>query len=248
VRYARIHRRVRRLRTWTDVSTRRRLRGGGHSCCQDEWFASPWGNVTSTQVLVVVSALYTCAACGGSREPLTDGAATSRESPTAAPVALPQTACLQGELRTCLVQLSTQGPVHNCFSGKQICSGGTWSNCTDPATLVGTRTQQFTASCLQNEVAHWTTLDYVADAPSDASGVAAATISPAGHPEILLVDTAAAGTAASAGGAGSLDMATVLGSLGVQRMLTLAITTSTTPNGRLAASVKASPNYECRRN
>ncbi len=206
-----------------------------------------WGSVNSTRVIVVVSALAACAACGGSREPLRDGVATSPESPTTAPVGLAQTACLQGELRTCLVQLSTQGTVHNCFSGKQICSGGTWSDCADPATLVGTRTRQFMASCPQNEVAHWTTLDYVVNAPSDTSGVAAATASLAGHPEILLLDTGASGSAAAAG-AGSLDLESVLGSLGAHPALTLAITTSTTPDGRLAASVKVSPSYECRPN
>jgi len=103
------------------------------------------------------------------------------------------------------------------------------------------------ASCPQNEVAHWTTLDYVVNAPSDTSGVAAATASLAGHPEILLLDTGASGSAAAAG-AGSLDLESVLGSLGAHPALTLAITTSTTPDGRLAASVKVSPSYECRPN
>jgi len=202
--------------------------------------------VKATRLIVVVSALGTCAACGGSREPLMDGVAASRESPTSTLVGVTQTACLQGELRNCLVTLSTQGPVHNCFSGKQICSGGAWSDCTDPAALVGTRSQQFTASCLRSEVAHWTTLDYVVDAPSNASGIAAATISPAGHMEILLLDTGANGSPASAAGAGSIDLESVLGSLGTQPTFTLAITTSTTPDGRMAASAKVSPSYECR--
>ena len=81
-----------------------------------------------------------------------------------------------------------------------------------------------------------------------ASGVAAATISAAGHPELLLLDTGASGSPASAGGAGSLDLETVLGSLAAQPVLTLAITTSATPDGRMAAAVKVSPSYECRPN
>ena len=209
-------------------------------------FASLLRSVKSTRLIVAVSALGTCAACGGAREPLTDGAASSHEVPVTAPLGPAQTACLQGELRTCLVQLPAQGSIHNCFSGKQICSGGAWSSCTDPATLVGTRTQQFTASCLPNEVAYWTTLDYVVNAPSDASGIAAATISPAGHQDIVLLDTGVSGSPASAAGAGSIDVGSVLGSLGMQPTLTLAITTSTTPDGRMAASVKVSPSYECR--
>jgi len=201
--------------------------------------------LSSTRIIVAVSALSACVACGGASEPLADGIATSHDNPTA--VGPTQPACLQGELRTCLVQLSTQGPIHNCFSGKQICSGGTWSDCTDPANLVGTRTQQFTASCVQNETPHWTTLDYVVDSPSDASGASGATFSPAGHAEITLFDTRAGGSPASAS-AGSLDLESILGSLGAQPTLTLAITTSTTPDGRLAASVKVSPSFECRPN
>src|SRR5260370_8471343 len=75
-----------------------------------------WGSVNSTRVIVVVSALAACAACGGSREPLRDGVATSPESPTTAPVGLAQTAGLQGQLPPCLAPPSTHLTAPICFS------------------------------------------------------------------------------------------------------------------------------------
>jgi hypothetical protein len=144
-----------------------------------------------------------------------------------------------------LVSLPTQGAVHNCFSGKQLCSGGAWTECKDPTTLVGVRTQPFAATCPGTQVARWTTLDYVIDAPANASGAAAVTISLSGHPEVVLVDTRTPGDAPAKGGAGSRDVEALLGALSTQPTLTLDIATSTTPDGAMAATAIASPSYDC---
>lgn len=169
----------------------------------------------------------------------TEGAATSEAAnpPPAAPD------CVQGSLRTCRVALPTQGDVHNCFSGQQLCTGGVWSDCQDPATLVGARSQQFSAACPATYGVRWTILDYVVDTPANASGAAAVTVSLADHPDVVLLDTSATDDAPA--NAGSLDLSSTLGSLSNQPTLTLAITTSTTPDGTLAATATVTPSYEC---
>jgi hypothetical protein len=135
--------------------------------------------------------------------------------------------------------------VQQCFVGKQLCTSGAWTECQDPAALVGARVEPFVASCPSTLVPRWTSLDYVVDAPGDASGPSAATIAVSGHPEIVLLDTTSRDGAHAAGGAGSRDMTTVLGSLSSQPALALDVTTSTTPDGDMAATATVSLHYEC---
>jgi hypothetical protein len=153
--------------------------------------------------------------------------------------------CVQGTLRACTVQLPTQGSVHQCFSGKQLCTGGAWTACQDPSVLVGVRSQAFVASCPVGASPRWTTLDYVLDVPANASGSADVAITIAGHPELVLFTTRATGHASSEPGAGSVDLGTVLGALGNQGDLALEITTTTTPDGAMAATARATLTYAC---
>ena len=200
--------------------------------------------------LALVGLVAACAmtACSGSPRNLSEGAGESPGAPTT--VAAPQSAtegaifCVQGALRSCLVQLPTQGTIHNCWVGKQLCSGGTWSDCQDPSSLVGVRTQTFTASCLAGDTIRWTTLDYVVDAPADRSGVASVTIGVAGHPDFTLLDVSSDPSLVK-GGAGSLNIEPMLGALSAQRDLALQITTTTTPDGAMAATATARLSYAC---
>ena len=199
-----------------------------------------------------VALACTMTACCGSPTNLSEGAGESPGAPTT--VAAPQSAseatifCVQGALRSCVVQLPTQGTIHNCWVGKQLCSGGTWSDCQDPSSLVGVRTQTFTASCLPGDTIRWTTLDYVVDAPADRSGLASVTIGVAGHPDFALLDVSNDPSLVKGlvkGGAGSLNIEPMLGALSAQRDLTLQITTTTTPDGAMAATATAKLSFAC---
>src|SRR5579864_867934 len=187
---------------------------------------------------------YTMGACGGSPQSLVDGAGESQGAPTSVDQSTTQAiVCVQGTLRDCTVQLPTQGTVHNCFSGKQLCSGGAWTDCQDPSTLVGVRTQTFTASCPVGETIRWTTLDYALDTPNNPSGVATVTMSVAGHPELALLDGSSTDPATVQGSAGSRNIETLLGALAGQPDLTLQITTTTTPDGTMAATATGTLSY-----
>lgn len=189
---------------------------------------------------------FTMGACGGSPHSLVDGAGESQGARTSVDQSTTQAiACVQGTLRDCTVQLPTQGAVHNCFSGKQLCSGGSWTNCQDPSTLVGVRTQTFTASCPAGETIRWTTLDYALDTPTNPSGVAAVTMSVAGHPELPLLDVSSIDLATDQGGAGSRNVGPLLGALAGQAELALQITTTTTPDGAMAATATGTLSYSC---
>jgi hypothetical protein len=141
--------------------------------------------------------------------------------------------------------LPTQGTIHNCFSGKQLCTAGAWSDCQDPSTLVGLRAQQFVASCPATYVPRWTTLDYSVDAPANASGAAPVTIALAEHPEVVLLDTRANDGVPQKGGAGSRDVQALLGPFSSDSTLILQVLTSTTPDGDLASTAKLSADYGC---
>jgi hypothetical protein len=99
----------------------------------------------------------------------------------------------------------------------------------------------FAASCPSGEV-RWTTLETIVDAPANDSGAAAARIGVADHPEIVLFDSA---SSTSAQGAGSRDIGALLGDLSGHPALTLALTTTTTPDGTMAATAKAVLTYAC---
>jgi hypothetical protein len=143
------------------------------------------------------------------------------------------------------VALPTQGNIHNCFSGNQLCSGGAWSACQELAALVGARTQSFVASCPAGSGLSWTTLDYVVDAPANASGVAGVTVVVAGHPEIVLLDTQSGNASSVEKIAGSVSVAPLLGALVEQSEMALQITTTTTPDGAMAATAQATLSYDC---
>jgi hypothetical protein len=206
--------------------------------------------------VVVAAVVSAMSGCGGSPQSLADGAG---ESPgqslatppsgagtgTAAAATEAATVCVQGTLRGCLGQLPTQGTVHNCFAGKQLCSGGTWTACQDPAALVGVRTQRFVAACPSGSSVQWTTLDYVVDAPSNVSGASAATVGIAGHPDVVLLDTQSSDGVSAKVGAGSRTIESILGALSELPGLTLEIATTTTPDGSMAATVKAELGYTC---
>jgi hypothetical protein len=199
------------------------------------------------------TAVVTCAACamtacGGSPRNLVEGAVESHGAPANLPALQSTTdeaiVCVQGTLRNCLVQLPTQGTIHNCWVGKQLCSSGTWTECQDPSSLVGVRTQSFTASCAAGDSIRWTTIDYVLDAPADTSGGASVTISVADHPEFAPL-VSSSDPALIKGGAGSRNIEPLLGSLSTQPDLTLQITTTMTPDGAMAATGSAQLSYAC---
>jgi hypothetical protein len=210
---------------------------------------------TAPALVGLVGLVAACAmtACSGSPRNLSEGAGESPGAPTRVPVdqsaAEGAVFCVQGALRSCLVQLPTQGTIHNCWVGKQLCSGGTWTDCQDPSSLVGVRTQTFTASCLAGDTIRWTTLDYVVDAPADRSGVASVTIAVAGHPDFALLDVRSNDPSLVKGlvkgGAGSLNIEPLLGALSAQSDLTLQITTTTTPDGAMASTATAELSYAC---
>jgi hypothetical protein len=135
--------------------------------------------------------------------------------------------------------------VHNCFAGKELCSSGSWTACQDLAELVGVRTQNFVGSCPSGAELRWTTLDYVFDVPSNASGAAAVTVSVAGDPEVVLFDSRSAGDAPVHGGVGSRTVDALLGALSAQSALTLQIATTTTPDGAMAATAKVVLRFGC---
>jgi hypothetical protein len=199
---------------------------------------------------VAFCALGAVCACGGSPESLSDGAgdpqnaaATTTPSGPAATQKGAAAICAQGTLRACTVQLPSQGSVHQCFSGKQLCSAGAWTDCQDPSVLFGVRFEPFAASCPAGASGRWTTLDYVVDAPANASGSADATITVEGHPEIVLFATGSAGAASA--GEGTVDLGPLLDVLANQAKLTLQISTTTTPDGALAATARATLKYAC---
>jgi hypothetical protein len=136
--------------------------------------------------------------------------------------------------------------VQQCFVGKQLCTSGAWTECQDPTALVGSRVVPFVASCPSTHIPRWTSLDYVVDAPTDQSGSSAATITVADHREIVLVDTqSGSGGVHGRGGAGSRDLASVLGSLLNAPAIALDVTTSTTPDGDMASTAAVLLKYDC---
>jgi hypothetical protein len=187
--------------------------------------------------------------CGASPDTHVDGADTvpvASATQPSGPSALAATACAEGALRTCKVQLPGQGSVHQCFVGKQLCTSGAWTDCQDLTALVGLRVENFAASCPPTHIPRWTSLDYVVDAPTDPSGSTAATIKVAGHPEIVLLDTqSGSGGVHGRGGAGSRDLASVLGSLLNASAIALDVTTSTTPDGDMASTAAVLLKYDC---
>jgi hypothetical protein len=186
--------------------------------------------------------------CGGSPQSLVDGAGESRGATATTPpppaAAKNTSVCVQGALQTCTVQLGTQGTVHQCFSGMQLCSGGAWTDCQDLSVLVGVRSEAFAASCASGESSSWKTLDYVVDAPTNASGRSDVTITVAGHPELVLFTTQTQDVGAAEVRSGSLGL-DVLGALENQADLTLQITTTTTPDSAMAATARAAAKYAC---
>jgi hypothetical protein len=192
---------------------------------------------------LAVAALGAVCACGGSPESFVDGAGNSRAAAaTTSPARGSASVCVQGALQSCTVQLPSQGSVHQCFSGKQLCTGGVWGNCQDPTVLVGERSEAFVASCPSGASPRWMTLDYVVDVPANASGEADVAITIAGHPELVLFT---AGPTAASSAAGSIDLGPVLGTLGTAADLTLQFVTTTTPDGAMAATARGTLAYSC---
>jgi hypothetical protein len=40
--------------------------------------------------------------------------------------------CVEAEMKRCVVKLPSQGTIHPCFVGVQICTDGKWSRCIEP--------------------------------------------------------------------------------------------------------------------
>jgi hypothetical protein len=192
---------------------------------------------------VAAAALGALCACGSSPGSYVDGAGSSRAS-SATATSAPESAavCVQGTLRSCTAQLPAQGTVHQCFSGKQLCSAGAWGDCQDPTVLFGARSEAFAASCPAGASPRWTTLDYVVDVPANASGGADVAIAVAGNPQLVLFT---AGPTDHPSAAGSVDLGPVLGALGTEANLTLQLVTTTTPDGAMAATARATAVYAC---
>jgi hypothetical protein len=149
---------------------------------------------------------------------------------------------VQGTLKACTVQLPAQGTIHQCFSGKQLCSGGAWGACLDPSVLVGVRSESFAAACPAGASPRWTTLDYVVDVPANASGGSDVSIAVAGQPQLVLFT---AGPTDVTSATGSVDLGPVLGTLGTEADLTLQFVTTTTPDGAMAATARGTLAYSC---
>jgi hypothetical protein len=173
------------------------------------------------------------------------GAASTTAGNPVDPTSTAAGLCVEGRLRSCLVHLPTQGSVQNCFSGEQLCSGGVWTSCQAPGALVGARAQNFVASCPAAETARWTMIDYEIDAPSNASGAAAVTIGVAEHPEVVLLDTRSANGPGAGKTAATRPVEAVLAGLASQSTLMLEITTTTTPDGEMAATATVTAVYDC---
>jgi hypothetical protein len=110
---------------------------------------------------------------------------------------------------------------------------------------VGPRVQDFVASCPASQVSRWTNIDYVIEVPSNASGASAVTIGVAEHPEIVLLDTHSADNPTGARSAASRSLEPLLGGLASESTLTLEVTTTTTPDGEMAATVVVNATYDC---
>jgi hypothetical protein len=208
------------------------------------------GLVVSARIVrgVALAALGALCACGSSPQSLTDGAGETRgasATPSGPEATANASVCVEGALRTCTVELPTQGSVHQCFSGKQLCTGGAWSDCQDPSVLVGVRTEPFAAACPAGASPRWTTLDYTVDVPGNASGGADVAITVAGHPELVLFTAQSAGRGSTEHSAGSLDVGPELNALADQADLSLQIATTTTPDGAMAATAQATLKYSC---
>jgi hypothetical protein len=105
--------------------------------------------------------------------------------------------------------------------------------------------QNFVASCPLSQVARWKTIDYVIDAPSNPSGAAAVTIGVAEDPGIVLLDTRSMPDPGAERSTASQAVEALLGTLATQSTLMLEVTTTTTPDGAMAATATVNAVYDC---
>ena len=85
-------------------------------------------------LLVAASSLFGVACASESAAPTYTPSDIEGDSATAdtTPLAVE---CTTGDTRSCKIYLGQHGDTSNCIDGLDVCSGGEWTGCIDPAAL-----------------------------------------------------------------------------------------------------------------
>ncbi|HWO10504.1 MAG TPA: hypothetical protein VNN80_13525 [Polyangiaceae bacterium] len=86
-------------------------------------------------LLVAASSLFGVACAGESAAPTYTPTDIEGDAATAANTTPIAVECTTGDTRDCKIYLGQHGDTTNCIDGLDVCSGGEWTGCIDPAAL-----------------------------------------------------------------------------------------------------------------